>query len=936
MRSLRKVKWRDKDGDGRKKKVLLLVILIAMNSIQLTEPIFLEATATLNNFEVTAQPSKPATIVIVIWLTVNFDYKVNCVDIPPKFEVISKQGTSTLFKEIGILAGVDSFIHLVINVNYTKDLGELDKLCALPNKVMSEVTFTKWSVDDKGKTFVKVKKDRTYMKNMAMALYNRCFSIMNEFMEKKEALTTSYQLYSNTKPLPLPPYRHQLKNAKFENGAILAQTSFPRPPSIEITTPGGPTTTMSAKDIINKLKGKLFPKNISSHPAIRAQTSYNLTQYSIADIEKAMILDAAWRSSSIKKYQNSTVRAATLMELKLPYIFSLPNRYNLAWHDSHQFWAFYPNTVTENGVRKVNSYKKHLERMFILNYGKGEPWKDARPKREQPTYIADDDFPEELLFLIHNNLIEIRESRQIVVGLAIATILVSVTAIFTKEIVEDIIGGSGGHVAVLNTHEARLTIQDRSLKLINQTVSDLANVADLLNNEISELMILQQIDSTLSSVESDYHRIFRGMNSIIERRLSPDITKQESLQRALSQLREYALQHNYILGISSLQDIYNCEISQIWTNNQSHGILSLVLHVPIIRLDSQLKFYEIVNIPVAISEESDYMFLPNPKHSYLAVNSDETRYKILTKDEFDSCNKFGKTFFCPNSNIYNRKILNTCEVALYRNNVEAIKSTCTFLVKPKADHSTQLSANKFLLYFQNKESIRLKCFSIKTQRLTTQAKTIGPGLFEVNVPPSCSLVTSSYTCEGQLKFSAAMGSYEARIYPPIQLILDENQNFSDVNICKEAFKKLHDHLKKQKAKYLTGKGLHFKKWKFQDNIGFFGRIENIAVIGVAVVVAFCVLVVVCWLCKCIPAVQNKFPSRSERKYNQVILTHDRMLGEIGSLIQQGRSSAAEDFIDRNRITGRTQGISSAPTSPTPPRSRTPRTTSHVTTAETTF
>ena len=76
------------------------------------------------------------------------------------------------------------------------------------------------------------------------------------------------------------------------------------------------------------------------------------------------------------------------------------------------------------------------------------------------------------------------------------------------------IGGSGGHVAVLNTHEARLTIQDRSLRLINQTVKDLANVADLLNNEVTELMILQQIECTLFAVENDYHRIFRGMNSM--------------------------------------------------------------------------------------------------------------------------------------------------------------------------------------------------------------------------------------------------------------------------------------------------------------------------------------------------------------------------------------------------------------------------------------
>ena len=71
---------------------------------------------------------------------------------------------------------------------------------------------------------------------------------------------------------------------------------------------------------------------------------------------------------------------------------------------------------------------------------------------------------------------------------------------------------------MLNTHEARLTIQDRSLRLINQTVNDLANVADLLNNEVTELMILQQIECTLVAVENDYHRIFRGMNSIIERR----------------------------------------------------------------------------------------------------------------------------------------------------------------------------------------------------------------------------------------------------------------------------------------------------------------------------------------------------------------------------------------------------------------------------------
>ena len=848
--------------------------------------------------------------VLLVYL-VGFPIQIAQLDKPPRFEVYDREGTASLFREIGKLAGVDSLVHIVLKCNFTRDLIELDKLCQLPHKILENIPYTIWKDTEEGLN-IKVNKNRTYLRYMAEALFQRCFSLITEFNERKEALTISYRTYGTRKPNPLPPYRHQLKDVEFGTGSILAQETLPpispqMSATVSTLVDGVVTSTMSAAEVVKLVNEQLFPPTNLS-PVEKARQDYQLLNYSIPDVERAMLLDAAWRSNGAPEFQNWTARAKALKDLKLPYVFALPNSYNTAWHDSDIFWNHYPDRKQENGAWGPNTHKKYLKREYIINNGVGTPWRTNRESRE--TIIADEDFPPELLFLIRMNFIRIIGPRQVLIGFGLAALVCSVTALFTYNVVSSMVSGSAGHVRVLNDFEARLTVQENSLKLINATVSTLTNVTALLASEVSELQMLQLVECTISAIEHEYARIFRGMNAMIQRRLSPDLTKQESLQQALTELREYSLTKNYVLAIDQLQDIYNCEVSMLAFENTT---IALVVHIPIMRLDSQLKLFEIIPVPVSMGHSSNYLYSPSPTYKYLAVNSDESRYKLLTKEDFETCNNFGSVYFCKNQNVFDRQVMESCEVALYRNEIAVIKEKCTFLVKPQKDYAVQLAPNKFLLYFRQTVLIRLKC--IPDTGASPQSQKVGPGLIEVMVPASCSLLSPSFTCEGQLEYSAFIGEYEPRNFSILYLLLEEGQQITDATVVQNAITRLEGKMKKEAKGLLSREGLNFKTYNFPEDKGFFEKLEEAGQYIVWGILGFATLIALLYLCSWLPPIKKRWPSQSERRYQEYAENHNNLIDELKKLHNRPESEERSNEILSLLGRSRHPGVASEPSSP---------------------
>jgi hypothetical protein len=81
------------------------------------------------------------------------------------------------------------------------------------------------------------------------------------------------------------------------------------------------------------------------------------------------------------------------------------------------------------------------------------------------------------------------------------------------------------NVHILQEHETRLTVNERSIALINSTVIRMGKKVASLSDSLSTDELIMQLSYTLDSVFEDSTRILRGLNALADHRLSPNFVK---------------------------------------------------------------------------------------------------------------------------------------------------------------------------------------------------------------------------------------------------------------------------------------------------------------------------------------------------------------------------------------------------------------------------
>jgi hypothetical protein len=131
-----------------------------------------------------------------------------------------------------------------------------------------------------------------------------------------------------------------------------------------------------------------------------------------------------------------------------------------------------------------------------------------------------------------------------------------------------------------------------------------------------------------------------------------------------------------------------------------------------------------------------------PLHTILAIQTGGSAFKVFTLEELGACKVLGGTYFCPNSNILDKRVEMNCVLGLYNINQEVITANCPCISIAATDFTVQLGANKFLLYHSNSKEVQLVCGK-------ESATWSFHGLKQLNVPAGCQLFTESYIMEGQ-------------------------------------------------------------------------------------------------------------------------------------------------------------------------------------------
>jgi hypothetical protein len=270
---------------------------------------------------------------------------------------------------------------------------------------------------------------------------------------------------------------------------------------------------------------------------------------------------------------------------------------------------------------------------------------------------------------------QVRPKRQVLIGMAVGAAVVAASsalysAIEMEELSSSIYKQQQINIEILQDHETRLGINERSISLLNSTVTKiglkLINMADYIT--INEVIL--HVAFSMNTAFDDVNRVVRGLNAIAMHRLSPDAVKTPNMARALASLRERMRNEGFTLGLTTFDDVFRSETSHAVFRN---GTMVVIVHIPSYKVNTKLRLLEYVPVPIILDTpgklqagEKPVAIYAQPEHSYLAVTQDESAYKTFSHAELQACRELGGVHFCANDNVYRRAVQKSCLYGLFR------------------------------------------------------------------------------------------------------------------------------------------------------------------------------------------------------------------------------------------------------------------------------
>ena len=349
-----------------------------------------------------------------------------------------------------------------------------------------------------------------------------------------------------------------------------------------------------------------------------------------------------------------------------------------------------------------------------------------------------------------------RQKRQIVMGvLALIGVVSAVSTFYNAEQLHSIgTSTEKKNIAVMQNHEGRISVDQKAVTILNQTVNLIAAHLDELGLRVQHTEKMLSLSLAMDTAMDQMHRIIRGLNSLADRRLSPDLVQAEDLSLTVERLRRQLSKTGYELGIGPVQSIFSCECSTLIFQN---GSMLVVTHIPALKSGTKMDLYELVSLPVMLEsdhysplknsvEGAEVYLKPQPNKNIIAVQPETNMARALTRDDLAKCEDMNSVFFCPELNVYHRDDEQECVVGLYTKNSDIIRDHCPWTVHPAQDAAVQLDSNHFVIYHHETKDVQLKCGkAVRTKSVR--------GLYEFYVPPGCTLTCDKFVIHGQMDFA---------------------------------------------------------------------------------------------------------------------------------------------------------------------------------------
>jgi hypothetical protein len=279
------------------------------------------------------------------------------------------------------------------------------------------------------------------------------------------------------------------------------------------------------------------------------------------------------------------------------------------------------------------------------------------------------------------------------------------------------------NIKVLQDHEHRLAMDERSIRILNYTYTHLYYKVQDNKYHVKFIEQLMNLDWTLDALSRDSTRLIRGLNGLAEHRLTPDLVNTTAMVAALLYQKERMLAEDYELGIGQLDDLYRCPTSHVVFEN---GQLLVLVHIPMFQKETRMRLLEYVPLPTFVEynqslstwetwttsnppTQKKIVFKVVPPQALIAMTDDERTFKIMTRAELDDCQMLANVYFCHNSNWYDKRSRSSCIAGLYLKDSAVIKKFCPLHKQPQEDVAIQITSRGFLIYLHDHQRLKQVC-----------------------------------------------------------------------------------------------------------------------------------------------------------------------------------------------------------------------------------
>lgn len=341
-------------------------------------------------------------------------------------------------------------------------------------------------------------------------------------------------------------------------------------------------------------------------------------------------------------------------------------------------------------------------------------------------------------------------------------------------------------VGAINTNQKHIITSVRALETATEVMeSNFVKMTESIERpnlksaigqfEIHLTTTAMQASSRCQEMLEYLEQLSQGLFKVLGGKLDPLLIEPSQLHDALVSLTHKAEAKGYNAISTILPHVFELQTSMYVHEDKHH--IDIITHVPLVMLHTERFLWKRTDIPYILPfdvedmENGDEMVqrgqintVWNIEHSGNLIAADESKriaYE-LPRDVLEGCLKIGDDYFCRHIVIRKDSVRDSCDVALFRSQMEDIHELCSVILMTIPETAISLT-NRETIFYGEEQIVDINC---KDENGTLLLPTTYPvsGLTKITLPAkmdcSVSILKHEWRADEFLEIAA-----DARILP---------------------------------------------------------------------------------------------------------------------------------------------------------------------------